>query len=177
MSTVKHKRCIKDGCCKLASKTVKSEYCDTCLDEIEEEETVKDFQEEALSELEAIEDEFMQEVKLLEEVEAEKWARFDSDVRACLLNQRNKELEMRVAELVEQERRRLVHEEELKKQRNFNSQQAAKKIELDKIVSKVKEMKEKYQKLTAELAEKYEVELTKMSIDPDTRVIKEFDLP
>ena len=130
----------------------------------------------------------VEDVTRLTLAEAEKWGRLDTEIRYALLTQRYKALEKTLIEYQNKERlqalERNFQEEQKKLVQAYEDRQAQMNQDLankttgltnDMLASKneVTRLKATYQELTKELAEKYQVDINKMVIDPDTRIIRE----
>jgi len=159
----KKKSCIVTGCRnkKLKGQEFCEEHVDADLQELGQEKASKDAEVLDEKQDDRIFDP-VEEVYKLTVAEADKWGRLDAEIRNALQGQRILALESKVEENAERERR-LAYQ-----QKQLTRQQEAKALD-----NQIAVLKLEYQGLTNELANKYEVELSKLVIDPGTRVIRE----
>jgi predicted DNA binding CopG/RHH family protein len=130
----------------------------------------------------------VEDVTKLEVAEAEKWGRLDAEIRNALLSQRCKALENKLDELSCRENlQKLARNYEAEQKRladAFTQQKAhlettllekrtARSLELEALKQQVDRQKIAYQAITKEMADKYKVDINKMVVDPDTRIIRE----
>lgn len=163
MAKAKRKQCIKKGCRKL-----QFDGWEHCKEH-------KPF--------DPVED-----VTRLELAEAEKWGRLDAEIRNALLSQRCKALENKLDELICKESLQKLsqaYEAELARLKAAHTQQKAtleknlldirtqRSHEQEALKQQVDRQKIAYQALTKEIADKYKVDINKMVVDPDTRIIRE----
>ena len=122
--------------------------------------------------------------------EAEKWGRLDAEIRNDLLTQRCMALESQLASIECKEKLHALanhYQEQLNllatqyKQHKEQAEQGlsetkrTRSLEHVALKQQVTSKQTEYRELTKTLADKYQVDLTKMSIDPDTQIIRETD--
>jgi hypothetical protein len=142
----KRKRCATVGCKKMATDLENSIFCKECQQQQEKN------------------DDPFTGFKRLSEVDAEKWGRMDAEIRNALQGQRIKNLEIELAEFKEKQRRE-----------EYTRSQLSKQAEIKVLQNQVESLKKNYEEFTTQLAEKYDVNKEKMTIDPDTGLIRELD--
>jgi hypothetical protein len=165
MAKAKRKQCIKKGCRKL-----QFDGWEHCKEH-------KPF--------DPVED-----VTKLEVAEAEKWGRLDAEIRNSMLGLRVKAVENELDRLncrdnlqslalsYKAEHEKLTatfkkQKEEL--EQGFKDTRVARSFEQEALKQEIERKKAEYQALTKELADKYKVDINKMVVDPDTRIIREAD--
>ena len=164
----KRKRCANQGCRKLAIGNGISNLCPVCDQRKEE-----------------LEDPFIG-LQRLTEVEAERWGRLRAELdtfiakKESLVYQKDlntyKELERRKIDL-ELEEQRIAAWKKLEEERRRLYMVEQQKIdqELADLTEQVPEVGKRYNALTKDIAEKYNVDRNNITIDPDTRVIRELE--
>lgn len=164
----KRKRCANRGCRKLAIGKGISNLCPVCDQKKEE-----------------LEDPFIG-LQRLTEIEAEHWGRLRAELdtfiekKKSLILQKElntyKEIERRKIDLeIEEQRRAAWKGLEDERCRLYKVEQQKIDQEIAELTVQVPEVGKRYDKLTGELAEKHKLDRKNMTIDPDTRVIRELE--